>query len=270
MKLKNAISIMLFMLFTSSCYGMDAKLFKQMITKIQGREFESVALFLKNNEMQCRQDPDYYVILLSYAIANGEKTSLLVAKGEPQEGDLVVQEQKTGKTVGFIREHSSYNYQSIFEGILKTQRALPNFKSRLDIRFGIVEAAKIIKRWDIMGDQLVEILAISKGINNRWTWGTINSMSSDPESFMLENVQARAAYLFHLENREADDALLRISQAQVKYYPGLVYGYANLGLFYAAHKKYSEAEKYFQQALHIAPNDAIVKENLETMRRSVK
>lgn len=64
-------------------------------------------------------------------------------------------EPKNGKTIGFIREHSGYNYKSIVQAILETQHALPNFKSRLDIRFGLVTAAEKIKCWDIMGDQLV-------------------------------------------------------------------------------------------------------------------
>jgi len=59
-----------------------------------------------------------------------------------------------------------------------------------------VHIASLINRWDIVGTQLVEILRVSKAIDNQWKWGTINTMDDDPKKFMLENVQERVNQLF--------------------------------------------------------------------------
>lgn len=50
----------------------------------------------------------------------------------------------------------------MIDGIKRTQKALPSFESRLDIHFGIVIVAETIKKWDIVGSQLENMLKISK------------------------------------------------------------------------------------------------------------
>jgi tetratricopeptide (TPR) repeat protein len=140
----------------------------------------------------------------------------------------------------------------------------------LDIHFGIVSIAAVIERWDILGNQLADILTVSKSIENQWKWGPIGSMKGEPKTFMLSNVQSRIQQLFRAEDGVADKMLIKVSEAMIQYYPDVIYGYSNLGVIYLATEKYDLAEKYINQALAIDPNDPIVKGNLETLKERKK
>ena len=84
---------------------------------------------------------------------------------------------------------------------------------------------------------------------------------------MLENVQSRIQQLFRAEDEVADRMLIKVSEAMIKYYPEVIYGYSNLGVIYLATGKYDLAEKYINQALAINPDDSIVKGNLEILKK---
>jgi tetratricopeptide (TPR) repeat protein len=148
--------------------------------------------------------------------------------------------------------------------------ALPAFSNRLDIHFGIVTIAAEIKRWDLMGKQLVDILAVSGSIKNQWRWGPIGSMEGDPRTFMLKNVQSKIQQLFRAEDKIADMMLIKASEAMIQYYPEIIYGYSNLGVICLATGKYELAEKYINQALAIDPDDPVVKGNLKVLRQRKK
>ena len=156
------------------------------------------------------------------------------------------------------------------KGITETQEALPFFNNRLDIHFGIVHIASLIKHWDIVGMQLVEILKVSKVNNNEWEWGLINTMNGDPREFMLGNVQRRLKQLVNVMSQKANNAFISVSEIMIQEYPDVIYGYSNLGALYLAYNKYELAEKYLNQAVAIDPEDKIVKGNLDQLEKTRK
>jgi tetratricopeptide (TPR) repeat protein len=234
-----------------------------MMDRLDAKDFTSVEKFLDKEKESLRQDPEYHVILLNYAYAKRNNT-LIIAKGKPKEGDIAFGKKDTGEAVGFIRQGGN---EIIVDTIVQTRQALPAFSNRLDIHFGIVTISAAIKRWDIIGNQLVDILTVSKSIKNQWKWGPIGSMEGEPRTFMLENVQSRIQQLFRAEDKVADRMLIKVSEAMIKYYPEVIYGYSNLGVIYLATGKYDLAEKYINQALAINPDDSIVKGNLEILKK---
>ncbi len=212
---------------------MNQEEFDRQISNIKENSLTDVQNFLTKTEKTLSQDPEYYVILLNYALAKD-------------------------------------NARLITDSISKTQNALKHFSSRLDIRFGVAIAAEKVSRWDIFGNQLIDILKTSKEIDNKWTWGSINSITGEPEKFMLENVQAKVQKLLYVDTASSDSALLQASEALIKYYPKSIYGYANLGGLYLAKNDYKQAEKYLKKALKIDPDDQIVKTNLQTLEERSK
>jgi tetratricopeptide (TPR) repeat protein len=140
----------------------------------------------------------------------------------------------------------------------------------LDIHFGIVTVPAAANRWDIVGNQLLDILTVSKSIKHQWKWGPIGSMEGEPRTFMVENVQSKIRELFRAENETADKMLLKVSKAMIQYYPEVVYGYSNLGVIYLATGNYALAEKYINQALSIDPDDPVVQSNLKVSKQRKK
>ncbi len=250
----------------SFTFALDKSEFDELIAKIGAEEYAPVEKFLKDKKASLAKDPEYYVVLLNYVVAKGEHSGLVVAQGEAEPGDLQLTDPKTGEAIGFMGSRSDYDEKLIVDGIRRSQKALKkHFNSRLDIHFGIVAIAERVNRWDIVGDQLVEMLVTSRKIDNKWIWGPINSMEGDPQEFMIQNILPRTHAMFRADTPETDKELKKVSKALVKYYPKVIYGYANLGVYHLVNKEYDTAEKYLKQALKIDPNDEIVKGNLQRL-----
>lgn len=263
----------MFMAFTivltlsSVAFAVDKAQFDDLMKQIHDKNFTPVEKFLELNKTKLSQDPEYYVVLLNYVLTKGDKSVLVVSPGKPKPDDLEVHDKDSGKVVGFIGNRGGYDEKLIVDGITKTQKALKSFNSRLDIHFGIVAIAEKIKRWDIVGNQLVQILKVSKEINNNWLWGPINSMDGNPRNFMIQNIVSRTAELFETSTPVSDEAFRKVSEALTQFYPKEIYGYANLGLYYATKNRYDLAEQYFKKALKIDPNDKIVLGNMKRLKK---
>jgi len=195
----------------------------------------------------------------------GDRSGVVVAKGKPSSGDLELRDQDTGEVVGFVGSREAYDDALMIDGIRRTQKAIKEFNSRLDIHFGIIAVAERIKRWDIVGEQVVTILETSTDIHNKWKWGPVSSMEGNPEEFMIQNILPRANALFRADTPIADEALIKISNSMIKHYPNTIYGYSNLGALYSVKREFALAEKYLKQALKINPNDQIVLNNLKRL-----
>jgi tetratricopeptide (TPR) repeat protein len=262
-KFKTVIPVTFLFLFSITSYAMDKSVFQSMMDRLDAKDFETVEKFLAKQEKILKQDPEYYVLLLNWAYTKRNNT-LMIAAGKPQEGDIVIKGKDDGEPVGFIRQGGD---EIIVDAIAKTRQALPAFSNRLDIHFGIVTVAAAIKRWDLLGDQLVDILTVSKSVKNQWKWGPIGSMEGEPRAFMLGNVQSRIQQLFRAEDKIADKMLIKVSEVMIQHYPDVIYGYSNLGVIYLATGKYDLAEKYINKALAIDPNDSIVQGNLKILKQ---
>jgi tetratricopeptide (TPR) repeat protein len=197
----------------------------------------------------------------------GIRTNLVIGQGEPKAGDIPLSSMETGKVEGFIGGRPQIDEPLIVDGIKRTQNALRHFQDRLDIHFGIVAIAERIERWDIVGDQIISILIVSKQNNNQWIWGPINSMSGDPKEFMIDNIMGRTAAMFESNTDVGEQAFLKVSQQLIDSYPDLIYGYANLGVLYLSRKQYDLARTYLLKAQKIDPSDRIVQANLKRLRR---
>lgn len=265
-KLRTIIIGVFLFVFSSPSLAMDQSVFQSIMDRLNAKDLEAVAGFLAREKESLTQDPEYHVLLLNYAYVKRNNT-LIIARGEPKEGDIAIQGKDTGEAVGFIRQGGD---EIIVNAIAQTQQALPAFSSRLDIHFGIVTIAAGIKRWDIVGNQLVDILTVSKSIKNQWKWGPIGSMEGEPRTFMLQNVQSRIQQLFRAGDEIVDKMLIKVSEAMIQYYPEVIYGYSNLGVIYLANGKYELAEKYINQALAIDPDDPVVKGNLNVLKQRKK
>ena len=223
----------------SFTFALDKSEFDELTAKIGAEEYAPVEKFLTDKKASLAKDPEYYVVLLNYVVAKGEHSGLVVAQGEAEPGDLQLTDPKTGEAIGFMGSRSDYDEKLIVDGIRRSQKALKkHFNSRLDIHFGIVAIAERVNRWDIVGDQLVE---------------------------MIQNILPRTHTMFRSDTPETDKELKKVSKALVKYYPKVIYGYANLGVYHLVNKEYDTAEKYLKQALKIDPNDEIVKGNLQRL-----
>ena len=253
-------------LFPLNIFAMEPQEFDRVLKELKSKNFAVVEKFLESNKQPLADDPEYYVILLNYVFLKGDKSSVEISAKKPKEKVLDLHDPETGDVKGYVGSRVEFDEGLIVSGITQTQASLPKFNSRLDIHFGIVSIAEQIGRWDIVGAQLVKVLESSVEIDNKWVWGPVNSMEGDPKEFMIQNVLNKTNTLFRIGNPSTDKVLASVSQALIKYYPNLIYGYANLGVLHLANREYEQAEKYFDQAIAIDPNDQIVLSNLKRLK----
>jgi hypothetical protein len=78
----------------------------------------------------------------------------------------------------------------------ETQKAIVFFKNRLDVHSAITQYATIIKRYDIVGEQVIKILEISKEIDHDWMDGTKKfTTETNRKKFLLDKLQSIIAML---------------------------------------------------------------------------
>lgn len=260
--MKAVLIVALLAVVPASLLAVEPAEFKTLMASISERDYEPVDAFLEERRATSQKDPEYFVLLLNFVHSKGERSGIVVAQGEPGPGDLALQDRSSGETVGFLGTRSELDEDLILDGISRTQSALPHFPERLDIRFGLVTVAERIKRWDLVGAQLVEMLRVSREIDNRWVWGPVGSMSGDPQDFMIQNILPRTSAFFHADDAAADDTLILVSKAMIEHYPELVYGYSNLGTLHLAKGEYRKSRPYLERAIEIDPTDEIVRSNL--------
>jgi len=265
-----ALIALVFFCFPSISLSLDKNVFDDLMSKIRSKEYAPVEKFIDSSKETLSKDPEYYVLLLNYVLQKGKSEGIVVAKGEAKQGELELRDPNTDEPVGFMGSRFSYDEDLIVSGIEQTQRALKHFNNRLDIHFGIVTIAENINRLDIVGKQLVSILEVSKDIDSKWTWGSINSMDGDPKDFMIQNVLSRISKMFYAETAVADESSIKVCKALIEHYPDKIYGYATLGTIYMANKKLNLAKKYYDKALKIDPDDEIVIANMERLNELMK
>lgn len=235
-----ATTMALCLVFTSlPAKALQQAQFEHVLSQLQSEQFEPVAAFLKEHSELAKSDPDYTVLMLNHAFLANQKSQLVVDKA------------------------------AVIDVIRQAQGNLQSFPEYLDIQLGIAAVASRIGEWQIATEQLINLLKVSREIDNNWKWGKVGGMADDtPEEFMIQSVLPYSSKLFRLETPETDQMLVRLSEALIQYYPKKVYGYANLGSFYAVTGKKDKAREYYEKALEVDPDDEVVKQNLEYLNRS--
>lgn len=266
--MKRIYALLMMVVFPVLGFALEPEELKRVLTEIGNKNYASAERLLHDPSEALRRDPDYYVVLLNYALAKANTLEVMLEKGRGKPGDFALKEKKSGKEAGYLGFRENYDEKMILDSVARTQAALPGFKSRLDIRFGIVTVLEKIEKWDLLSEQLLDTLKTSKELDNKWTWGPIGSIDGTPKEFMLKNVLMRTSRLFHLDTPATDQEFLKISNALVQYYPDTVYGYTNLGIFEFAKGNLPEAEADLNKALAIDPHDQVVLANLERVKEA--
>ena len=266
--MKCALLLVGWLAAASASAAMEPAELKRLLGEIGKWQFAPVERFLAENRAAMGRDPEYFVVLLNFVLSKGERSGVVVARGSPGEGDYGL--SQNGKPVGFLGPGKTYDEALILDGIARVRAALPSFRARLDIHLGLLAAAERIRRWDVVGEQCVAILKLSREIDNHWTWGATGSMGADPRKFMLDNIQGRAEMLFQQEDAKADQAFLDISNALVNGYPELIYGYNDLGTMFLLRKDFANAEKFLRQAERIDRHDEVVQRNLAKLEQMLR
>jgi hypothetical protein len=159
------LSLSLLLCFQTA-QALEEKQFHAYIEHIRNNQLDTVESYLEQNKATAKTDPDYTVIFLNYHFGKGRTVRTIVAQGEAQPGDLELTKQDDPSIEGFIRDEVSLDKTSILKAIRTSRNNLRSFPNQLDIHFGIITVAQNIGEYSIMPEQLIQMLKISKEIDN--------------------------------------------------------------------------------------------------------
>ena len=97
-RLATVITGVFLLLVSSTSLAMEQSVFQSMMDRLNAKDFEAIEGFLAREKGSLKRDPDYHVLLLNHAYAKRNNT-LIVAKGKPKEGDIVIGEKDTGEAL---------------------------------------------------------------------------------------------------------------------------------------------------------------------------
>lgn len=258
--------LLLSLVMSNTVFALPHSVFKEKMTELKQGKLELVEKFLEQNSITHAKQADYYVLLLNHAIRKAYTSGIGVSRKRPSTQDAYALKREDGSTAGYLGVQNGFDAQMVTEAIAKTRSALKHFNNRLDIHFGMITLAEKIEHWELVSTLLVNTLKAGKRINQKWIWGPVGSMRGEPEEFMIQNVLGRMQTLFQKMTPTSDKALEEVSFALTKYHPDKPYGYNTLGTLYAFKKEYDQAQTYFEKAQTLAPDDPLIKNNLNRLK----
>lgn len=244
---------------STSIFAIDSLKCDQIYLLMDGKKWDEAKSEI--DAVKDLDDPEYYALLLNYYFGKAESSSISIVTDPPMGDESSPSFTDSTGQKYYLAANPSYDTTLIAEGLELFKPSLEKFPSRLDLQFGYVFAAQQFGYYEDAESCMMNILKISKEINNGWLW-SYNAPLPNAEASMLSQTQAMVYRLFRAEKPEADSVILRVSGRMMELYPESAYGYNNIGSLYNMKSSYDKALVYFLKAYKAAPNDALVMANL--------
>lgn len=251
--------LILLALLSASIYSMDSVKCNQILSLMDEEKWEEAKSEM--DAVKDLDDPEYYSLLLNYYFGQAKKSGLSISADPPiQNEEALSFTDSTGQKY-YLVDIPSYDTAMIDEGLRQFKPALEKFPSRLDLHYGYVFASQQIGYYGEAEGSLINVLNISKDIENKWLW-SYNKPVENAEAVMLTQMQGIIYRFFQAETAGADSAVMHISGKMIELYPGSAFGYNNIGSIYIANNAHDKALVYLLKAHKAVPGDALVMANL--------
>lgn len=256
------IFFLILILISIELFPIDREKFDQVINLICDRKFDDAKNIIDSLSLSYSNDPEYYVLVLNYYTQKAKKSYISLQTETPNDTMYFEIKDSLDQVVGYLGENSTYDLDFAKEGIALFKPALIKFPNRLDLFFGLVYLTRECKLNSELQSAMEMILNTSKSIDNQWIWSFNEKLSEDPESFMLNNLQAYLNGLLQDESEFSDSIIFAVSEKLVNLYPNCIFGYNNLGVLSYFKSNYEKAIEYFLFAEKINPEDILVLSNI--------
>ena len=258
-----AFTIFALLLAVAAQAGVTEDQYNSIMELIQTKKYDSAFADIQEIKAADSTDPEYYSLSINYYYLKSYREWVEIVPDFPVGVDsALIVTDSTGQTVGYMQNHIGYDLDTLGVGVQILREGLALHPDRLDMRFGLVHVAQSAELYEVMADELIEILERRIENGDNWFWSFSAPLVEEAEAFILENIQVRASMLFELNNPTADSLAKLLSEALVQHFPTSPYGHANLGALYAARQKHDRSLAHFMKALELAPTDAIVISNI--------
>jgi tetratricopeptide (TPR) repeat protein len=177
----------------------------------------------------------------------------------------------TNRSGTYLGSQSTFDEKFFKQALDYINKGISKFPNRLDMRFGKTYLLGQNQQYKDFTDEIVKAVDYSNVNKNQWLWME-NKPVENPQKFMLGAVQDYVVQLFD-SGDESDDHtnyIKSISETVLKYYPNSVENLSNISIYYLFKDDFDNALIHLLKAEKLAPQDAIVLNNIALCYRGKK
>lgn len=211
------------------------------------------------------EDPELYIAYCNYYFCTARREVISFEKQGSQSSYIVIRNPKTGELIaGLFFSDIYYDEEKIDLAFKYLDEGIKKYPDRLDMHFCKIHILGEVERYEVQKNAILDVLGISKEINNNWLW-LDGEVIDDAFTFMMENIHN---YIYHYFNNYISNGymyIIEISQKIIEIYPELVFPYNNIAVVYCYQDNCQEAINYFKLAEEKNPTDTIVISNIASL-----
>lgn len=254
--------VLLAVLAHSGLRATEQTMYDSTIAAIQNGEYETARGLIDRVKVSDSLDPDYFVLSVNYYYSKALGSVIVLQQGASTRADALTYGDSTGAVAGYLYDSTWVDLDTLRTGLEILRRGIELYPDRLDMRLGYVHTCAESELYEPMTYELIRLLERRQINNDSWLWERNKPLHEEPRSFVLQNVQGRVLMLWDRSTELTDSLLVKLASALCTFYPESVYGYGDLGAFYASHGQYDPALGWYQKAYAVDSTDVFIMANL--------
>jgi tetratricopeptide (TPR) repeat protein len=178
------------------------------------------------------------------------------------DGDLYVFDTKTGKQIGRLNSHSTFEPKLGQRAVEMLTIARRKFPVRMDIHLGLINGLNELKAEDEKIAALKEMVAAARTHPKALLWCHGEAVTEDNESFLVPHLHHYAADYYEKQTAPDDARMAAVVEIMVEGCPNRAETWNDLALTRSLKKDFPGVQKALLKAAEISPKDSLVLFNL--------
>lgn len=206
-------------------------------------------------------DPELYPARFNLLL-NRAHSEMLVLSGESaQKGDQLVLADSTGHAAGYLYSEVRWQDSLVDEALTEISRGIVACPDRIDFRLGKAAAAAMAGRWSAAVDAVDGLLDRDRENGGVWL-GSENAAQTNADTLIAAAVFERLCDIYNSDSRAVVESAMPLADRAAKRF-GKDARILNIaGGMYIGVGKVDSALMYFEEAVRIAPDDALPLTNI--------
>ncbi len=234
--------------------------YQQFLVLYKAKDNNAMKQFIKDWEEYNREDPNLYLAASNYYFLAGVKNNVKSKSKDSNKSTNSSTENNTDVN-NFEDDQFEYDSELMNKSIEYIYMGVIKFPNRLDLRLEKCQLFKVLKKYDSLTIELVNMINQSNTNKNNWLWsGNIDKKNA--KSYMLNTITRYLNFYYKTEKNEILADMTLIGETAIQYYPNHeeILKLTSYGL--NLRKEYNKAILYLTLVEKLRPYDLVIIKNL--------
>ncbi|MBR4801562.1 MAG: hypothetical protein IK041_02000 [Bacteroidales bacterium] len=265
--MKRAFLLAVAALFCITAFSQTRKeLYDSLSQSFKDGDSVQTAKIIADWERLYPKDAELYSVYANLYYSKAMKEVMIISREKPEDEEYMVGQDSLGNEI-YMYSIVDLEDDMVDKAVSKLEEGIAKFPDRLDFRFGLAHILLETERHQEMVDALGKIVERSRENGNKWTW-TLDEKWDGGEDGLMSSLQA---YFNDLNN--VPDGMERAESyvnKVLQYYPKNIMFLNDKAIFAYERGDMDGALKELLNIHQIAPNDAVVINNIAYIYESKK